>query len=117
MFASIKSLTLLMLAHNDRWPFFAAVLWLAASLGVTVGVVFAAYWLCSSLGAPKWAEIIVLSSTLVPPMSFSFCAALLIYEPVWMALGFYRLLRIRPNMIRESVRGWATKASLGTPTP
>ena len=40
MFASIKSLTLLLLSHNDRWPFFAAVIWATASIGATVCVVF-----------------------------------------------------------------------------
>lgn len=115
--AVFKSLTLLMLAHNERWPFIAAVLWTFVSAAVWIGVILAAFAVSVGFGLPEWAKIMVISAAAFPPMLFCFFAAMLFYEPIWMGVGFYRAFGVRDHYIREGLRKWATKKSPARPTP
>jgi hypothetical protein len=101
LLAPLKWLIRVMLAHNDRWPLIAAVLWTAAIM-LTLRAVGAV--LVEVQGPAAQFGFLAL----VPLMLFACLTWLLFCEPVWMRMGAYRLLALKPHAFRELLRRWTT---------
>jgi hypothetical protein len=108
MLAPLKWLIRHIVAHNDRWPLIAAAMWTAAILITIRGV-------ASVLEALQGPAVMFGLPAIVLLMLLACLTWLLFCEPIWMRLGAYRLLGLKPHTFRELLHKWATRKP--TPAP